>query len=133
MVEPETDQPPQAFYASEVLAVPTLALAKASAVFLIIQIWRVGTVKPVSYGLLAIVGTGALAAVVALIFQCAPPDTWDYEGQCIDQRALYIANAMWNILTDVAIVIIPVLQVRNVQTTASTRLLLGFLFACRLL
>ncbi|GKT46685.1 satratoxin biosynthesis SC1 cluster protein 4 [Colletotrichum spaethianum] len=72
-----------------------------------------------------------IAIVCVCIFQCNPiSKAWlpFIEGTCIDLKASFIGNAIPNILTDVAILCLPVGQVWKLQATLTQRLSLCFMF-----
>ncbi|PVI02278.1 hypothetical protein DM02DRAFT_613098 [Periconia macrospinosa] len=66
------------------------------------------------------------------IFQCHPIEkAWlgpAIDGTCIDLKASFIGNAVPNILTDVAILCMPVAQVLKLQVTNAQRASLIFMF-----
>ncbi|KAH8695863.1 hypothetical protein GQ44DRAFT_790170 [Phaeosphaeriaceae sp. PMI808] len=71
------------------------------------------------------------ALVAVSIFQCNPiSKAWlpMTEGTCIDLKASFIGNAIPNILTDVAILCLPIGQVWKLQATLAQRLSLSFMF-----
>ncbi|KAK1674509.1 hypothetical protein BDP55DRAFT_176661 [Colletotrichum godetiae] len=72
-----------------------------------------------------------LAIVFVCVFQCTPVAKaympW-IEGTCIDLKASFIGNAIPNILTDVAILCLPIGQVWKLQVTMAQRLSLCFMF-----
>lgn len=82
---------------------------------------------------LAVINAWALAALFATIFECSPPRVWDYHGQCVNQWALYLSNVTWNIVTDIALVILPFLLMRNVQVSNRKRWVVIGLFGTRII
>ncbi|CCF44726.1 hypothetical protein CH063_00527 [Colletotrichum higginsianum] len=72
-----------------------------------------------------------IAIVFVCIFQCTPVAKaympW-IDGTCIDLKASFIGNAIPNILTDVAILCLPIGQVWKLQVTLAQRLSLCFMF-----
>lgn len=82
---------------------------------------------------MALINVWALAALFATIFECSPPRVWDYQGQCVNQWALYLSNVTWNIVTDLALVILPFLLMRNVQVSNQKRWVVIGLFGCRII
>lgn len=82
---------------------------------------------------LALINVWALAALFATIFECSPPRVWDYQGQCVNQWALYLSNVTWNVVTDVALVILPFLLMRNVQVSNQKRWVVIGLFGFRII
>jgi hypothetical protein len=85
-------------------------------------------------GVLGIIGLWAAAAVIALAVQCDLPYPWDSSlGICRDQEALYIALGVFSIITDLTIIVLPVVLMWNVQITGVKRLNISALFALRIL
>ncbi|ORY58905.1 uncharacterized protein BCR38DRAFT_400002 [Pseudomassariella vexata] len=72
-----------------------------------------------------------IAIVFVCIFQCTPVSKawlpWS-EGKCIDLKASFIGNAIPNILTDVAILCMPIGQVWKLQAKLIQKLSLCFAF-----
>ncbi|OLN87826.1 hypothetical protein CCHL11_00535 [Colletotrichum chlorophyti] len=72
-----------------------------------------------------------IAIVLVCVFQCTPVSKaympW-IEGTCIDLKASFIGNAIPNIMTDVAILCLPINQVWKLQVTLAQRLSLCFMF-----
>lgn len=65
------------------------------------------------------------------IFQCRPiRKAWfpTMPGECIDLKGSFIGNAVPNILTDIAILCMPVAQVWKLQVTTAQRASLIFMF-----
>ncbi|GJC80683.1 satratoxin biosynthesis SC1 cluster protein 4 [Colletotrichum liriopes] len=72
-----------------------------------------------------------IAIVFVCIFQCTPVAKAYMpfiDGTCIDLKASFIGNAIPNILTDVAILCLPIGQVWKLQVTLAQRLSLCFMF-----
>jgi len=82
---------------------------------------------------LVIINVWGLAALLATIFECSPPQVWGYKGQCIDQWALYLANMIWNVTTDCALILLPFFLMRNVQVSAQKKWVVIGLFGCRII
>lgn len=83
--------------------------------------------------ILAVTNIWALASLLAIIFQCTPPDVWDSEGQCVNQRALYLSYDVWNITTDIALTVLPFFLMRKVQVSTQKRWVVIALFGCRII
>ncbi len=76
--------------------------------------------------------TWSLAILFATIFQCTPVSkAWDdnQEGTCISLKSVLMGNAIPNIITDVAILIIPFRQVWKLVPTIQLRLQLLVVFS----
>ncbi|KAJ6086021.1 hypothetical protein N7486_010302 [Penicillium sp. IBT 16267x] len=76
-----------------------------------------------------ILGVITVAWIIAIacisVIQCAPIErAWDTSipGTCIDARALFIANAVPNIVTDIAIIILPMRAMWKLKATITHRL-----------
>ncbi|KAF6843844.1 integral membrane protein [Colletotrichum musicola] len=72
-----------------------------------------------------------ISIVLVCVFQCTPVAKAYMpfiEGTCIDLKASFIGNAIPNILTDVAILCLPIGQVWRLQVTLVQRLSLCFMF-----
>ncbi|KAF9875567.1 integral membrane protein [Colletotrichum karsti] len=72
-----------------------------------------------------------ISIVLVCVFQCTPVAKaympW-IDGTCIDLKASFIGNAIPNILTDVAILCLPIKEVWRLQVTMVQRLSLCFMF-----
>lgn len=82
---------------------------------------------------MAFTNAWAVAAIFAIAFECDLPHPWSYQNQCVDQWALYLSNGIWNILTDIVLVLLPVWLMWNVQVTETKRWVVIGLFACRII
>ncbi|GAM90673.1 hypothetical protein ANO11243_087180 [Dothideomycetidae sp. 11243] len=78
-------------------------------------------------------------AVFATVFQCTPVEyTWKgkasgIKGSCIDLQASWYTNCIFNISTDVLIVLLPMLVVRKLQMRTREKIQLCALFALGLM
>ncbi|KAJ5782863.1 hypothetical protein N7457_004637 [Penicillium paradoxum] len=123
--------------AAAVIYVPALAFAKISLIFLYRRIME----KQPAYRWALRIITGvvigySIAIPFALIFGCNPiAKTWDSsitEGSCISSPGLYIATAVTNIVTDLALILLPIPLVLGLQMPAIQKfyLLIVFLIGC---
>lgn len=99
---------------------PALAFAKVSLIILYHRIMnRITLYKWALHTLSAIVCGYSIALVLALIFACNPiAKSWDVSitgGSCIDRNGVYIATAVTNIITDLALILLPVPVVITLQ------------------
>jgi len=84
--------------------------------------------------LLAVIAAWTVSTVLALAFQCPLPTPWRLnKDTCIDQRALYLVSGLLNISTDLALVVMPWIMIRWVQTNASRKWQVMSLFGCRII
>jgi hypothetical protein len=72
-----------------------------------------------------------ISIVCVCIFQCQPIEKawlpW-IDGTCIDLKGSFIGNAIPNILTDLAMLCMPITQVWKLQVTKAQRISLCFMF-----
>ena len=140
-------------YAAKLLFVPGLAATKISILFFLNAITPVKWHKRVLRILGAAVGVWGLTAVFILAFQCATPSPWNYlSTQCLDRVCLTFLSsqkqdvlmplpklaseqyiAVLNIVTEIALVILPIIIVMPLKTAWSRRLTMVACFASRLL
>jgi hypothetical protein len=92
--------------------------------------------KWVLHVITAVVVGYSIAIPFALVFACHPVQkTWDLTitgGSCISREGLYIATAVTNIVTDLALILLPIplvlgLQMPNIQ---KIYLLVVFIIGC---
>lgn len=85
-------------------------------------------------GLLAIIGLWSLSGILALSFQCNLPSPWLIgEDRCVNQYALFVSLHVVNIVTDLMLVMLPVIMVFNIQTSLSRRWAVIALYLLRLM
>jgi hypothetical protein len=123
----------QALYASGILLVVVFASAKASLVYLIIGLHPPVDVLWMCRGILVTLVTWATISILVTAFQCDLPRPWDQGGHCINRYGLDMFNCIANILTDLALVAVPVYLMMKVQVTNSKRVLVVSLFGSRLM
>lgn len=114
------DHGSQIVLVAAIVYVPALAFAKVSLIVLYHRIMsRTTLYKWALYILSAIVCGYSIALVLALIFACNPiAKSWDVSitsGSCIDRNGVYIATAVTNIITDLALILLPVPVVITLQ------------------
>lgn len=92
---------------------PALAFAKVGLIILYHRIMNKRQIyKWALYFIAAVVCGYSIAIIFALVFACNPIQrTWDASitrGSCIDRNGLYIATAVTNIITDLALIVVPI-------------------------
>jgi hypothetical protein len=128
----------QAYYASNILLVLSLAAAETSVIFLIMSIKPAKSVLMGCRLVLTTVALWAGTSVLALAFQCSMPQPWALGPRiggsetCIDQYGLQIGIACTNILTDLAIIALPLVMMSKVQTLKDKKLVVSILFGLRI-
>ncbi|OJD16378.1 hypothetical protein AJ78_03442 [Emergomyces pasteurianus Ep9510] len=122
------------FYASQILALASLACSKVALALLIIYIKPLRAVLNACRCLLGVVSAWGVVGIVSLAVQCDPPRPWDFsEGRCVNQQALYISLAVLSIITDIALVVLPFFLVFQVQLPTRKRLTIVSFFCMRIL
>lgn len=96
--------------------------------------WRIFPTRGLRIAVLA-VGALTLGIFVAnfftFIFQCIPiARFWDQEihGRCIEQHVFYLVSAIINVLSDIAVLVLPLPVVWRLHTSTSRKWSLSFLF-----
>lgn len=103
---------------AEILYVFNLVWTKLSILLMYYRIFRVPYFKRTAYGIAAFVIAWVICITFLFIFICVPVEKLWYPelpGHCIDQVGTWIANAASTILTDVAILVLPIPQVWKLQ------------------
>ena len=111
-----------------------MAFAKASITLLIVAIEPSMAILQACYALLAVVALWALSGIFAFAFRCDLPRPWSFSTwQCINQHTLYVVMGIFNILTDIAVIVLPFFLMKTVQVSASKRWTVIGLFGCRIM
>lgn len=103
---------------AEILYVFNLVWTKLSILLMYYRIFRVPYFKKVAYIISAFIIAWVICITFLFIFICVPVEKlWypDLPGHCIDQVGTWIANAASTILSDVAILVLPIPQVWKLQ------------------
>lgn len=126
----------QNYYASNILLVLSLASAKAAVTLLVIAIKPLKSVRLACYGVLVFNGLWGVASAIALAVQCSP-NRWALgpsdTDTCVDQYTLQIVIRVCDIITDLAIIVLPIIMMQSVQTTQSKRWMVMLLFSLRIM
>jgi hypothetical protein len=117
--------------------VPALAFAKVALIILYHRIVNRQSIYVWSLHIIAAVICGySIAIVFALIFACNPIERgWNSSiktGYCVNRSGLYIATAVTNIITDIALMVLPVPLVLGLQMPRIQKfgLLVMFIVGC---
>lgn len=96
-----------------------------------LRIFPVRSIKIGAYVLAALSISWCISIIMVSIFQCTPIErTWNpaIPGHCINLKASFIGNAIPNILTDVAILALPMQQVWGLHTSTMQKTQISFVF-----
>lgn len=125
----------QAYFAANLLLYPSLAASKASVALLVIAIKPKRWIAIALYSVLGVATAWGIAAVFVTAFQCGPT-RWVLgptgSDTCIDQYAAQIGLKLVDMLTDVALAVLPAAMMATVQTDTEKRLIVAFMFGLRL-
>lgn len=126
----------QSYLTSSILLVLALACAKATVIVFIINIKPQRLVRLASFAILGASVLWGVASAIAIALQCGP-NRWvmgpDSNNTCVNQRAMQVAIRASDALLDVAIVMLPVFMMVQVQTSSSKRFWVITLFATRIM
>lgn len=87
----------QSSYASQILTIPTLCLAKMAVMLLIRQLFVQKSTKRVALGFGLFLSLWCLASMFVLAFQCQLPQPWrTYDNQCINLVSASVATLQSN-------------------------------------
>ncbi|KAF1911324.1 hypothetical protein BDU57DRAFT_524386 [Ampelomyces quisqualis] len=131
-LDPETVQMSlKAFWSSLIVYYLSLGLTKTS---ILLQYQRVFTTKRfqgVCWTLMGIVVVYTIWTVFSSIFACIPVRAfWTREkASCINQFAMWFTNAAINIITDFAIIILPIPVIRSLNLGRQQKIALISIFA----
>ncbi|KAF7561280.1 hypothetical protein G7046_g2890 [Stylonectria norvegica] len=122
-------------YASRILALCVNGCTKISLCLLIRQINGAGRLNLANLVLGGVTLAWVASGFFALAFECPLPSPWlaVSEKQCPSRGPVYIYNGILNILTDLALCILPVAMMWHVQTTIRRKMVVMALFGTRII
>ncbi|KAM0490505.1 hypothetical protein ACHAP8_011497 [Fusarium lateritium] len=122
-------------YASRILAILVHATTKISLGLLIRQINSQGGLHLANMILGGVVTAWAVSGVFTTAFACPMPEPWfaDNSVQCPAQGPIFVYNGIMIISTDIALCLLPVAMMWEVQTLIRRKLIVISLFGVRLL
>ncbi|TKA61785.1 hypothetical protein B0A49_09467 [Cryomyces minteri] len=107
------------YYIAQVVYKAEICLTKVSIICCYLRVFPGRNIERLGYGLLVIVVPWSLGSIVATVLQCIPPAaSWDKfikKAHCINSNAFWEAYGVINILTDVAILVLPVRDIAKLQ------------------
>lgn len=83
--------------------------------------------------LIGVVVAWGIGNLLPSLFSCRPiHGFWDFDMQpppvCVDKKVLYVTGSVINVLTDVAILCLPVREVLRLQLNKKSKIAMVFLF-----
>jgi len=126
-----SDQISQWYYYAQIVYKIEICLTKSSILCSYLRIFTVSRIRIASYFLLAIIISWSIGSVIATICQCLPiQGAWiksTPNAVCIDSNAFWEAYGIINILTDAAILALPIWTVAKLRLPIRDRV--GLIFA----
>jgi len=123
----------KAGYAWNILYIISLALGKVSTLSLLLALAPNKSYRIPMLGVSGVIGLWAVAALFASAFQCSLPHPYLITtGQCFSQAGFWDAIGAIDIITDVAIMALPVFLVYNLQLAAQKKFAVCFAFSFRI-
>ncbi|KAF7949332.1 uncharacterized protein EAE97_002841 [Botrytis byssoidea] len=123
----------KALYSIEILSIFSFVFVKSSVFAALWSITPVVWHRIVIYIASAVTVAWGTTSVFAVAFQCPSPQRWNVvDPTCIDIRAVKIYIAVMNILTDLALVILPTIIILPIQMPWGTRITILSAFWLRL-
>jgi hypothetical protein len=127
----------RAYYASDLLFIVTIYLAKLSLILFIMRLTPSYKTLYFCYGFVVALTLWMLGTVFLLAFQCPLPQPWDFmplrlEKCAVDIARLYFSIGAVDILTDLIVIVTPAVIVWNVQISRRQRFTVIGVFSSRL-
>lgn len=117
-----------------ILQVLAHTLSKISVALFVLALNARRDIKLASYGLLAVITAWGICSIFVLAFRCALPTPWnDSHGKCLDAFKTYLGINIANIVTDVALVVLPTVMMWGVHTSYDVKFRVIGLFASRIM
>ncbi|CAG8117153.1 unnamed protein product [Penicillium nalgiovense] len=120
-------------FAAHILLIVVLSLSKISTILLVWKLTPSKNLRRTCAVTAGIVVGWSIFAMLSIAFQCELPDLWLYSPErCAGEGALFYPIAVFNILTEIMIVIQPFIMMRNVQMAWHKRVKILCSFSLRL-
>lgn len=122
-------------YAASIFAISIQAATKISVCLLISAISPQFKLLLANRILMGLIVVWAFSGIFAVAFACGLPHPWRGDGQsiCQSREAIQIYNGIFNILSDLAICILPIVMMWDVQTSTKRKASVCALFGSRIL
>ncbi|KAL8633775.1 hypothetical protein Q9189_000511 [Teloschistes chrysophthalmus] len=123
----------KSIYAGGFLYISVISLVKVSICLHLDSLTPVALQKSLIRGLGAFVCLWTIASIFAVAFQCRPPTPWQFmRGKCIDITGFWAAYDVVNVVTDVALVLMPWKILSKLQVEAKRKAIIIGCFAARI-
>ncbi|KAK5076367.1 hypothetical protein LTR64_006153 [Lithohypha guttulata] len=121
----------KAIYGDEIVYVVALATIKVAILVMYCRVFVLRSFKIAAWILSTITVVWSLMFIFICVFQCSPiPRAWNLTipGKCLNLRAVFIGNAVPNIVTDAIILCMPLYHVWKLHVRLAQRLALTGIF-----
>jgi len=126
--------PPQSIYAMNALILVSLSFTRCSVSILLRDLTAIPNYRRASLAILGSAVVTSVIAVVCVLFQCAPPQTWNSIGNsCMNRGSMYTYVGVAGMLVDGALIVLPFLMVAKLQLTTKKKMVVIACFASRIL
>ena len=124
----------QDFFVATLLLVFVHVCSKISVILFVMSINSGRQIKMASFVALAVVAAWGISSIFALALNCHISSLWSSnKGQCQEDFYVYMGVNIGNIITDIALVVLPAVMMWGVQTSFKLKARVIALFASRLL
>ncbi|KAB8223900.1 hypothetical protein BDV33DRAFT_199945 [Aspergillus novoparasiticus] len=121
-------------YAAHILLIGAMSLSKMSTILLIWKLTPNKSLRRSCAVTAGIVVGWSIFAVLGIAFQCEMPGPWLYASErCAGEGVIFYPIAALNILTEIIIVVLPFIMMRNVQMAWPKRVKILCSFSSRLI
>ncbi|KAL6239537.1 hypothetical protein BDW75DRAFT_227166 [Aspergillus navahoensis] len=120
-------------FAAQLLLVVVLSLSKLSTTLLIWKLTPSRSLRHYCTIAAAVITGWTISALFSISFQCQFPEMWLYTPRrCAGEGALFYPVAVFNILTEIILVILPFIMMQDVQMASQKRVKILSSFSSRL-
>lgn len=128
----------QLFWTSQLLYKSCILCTKESICFLYLRLFSVGhrRFRITVISSMVFIALYYIIAILLTIFQCTPvKKSWEKQipGTCIQLQTFFFANAAFNVITDILVMVLPIPVISKLQITRKQRIGLGLIFCVGIL
>lgn len=120
------------FYAVQIFYIMIQVFAKISILLLYLRVFPRPWFKMAVKILIAFMASHGFAFAVVIIFQCVPISSiWDrtIEGRCLDLKAIGYTGAVFSIVEDLLILVLPISELNTLSFGIRKRVSLMLMFS----
>ncbi|MCJ1365418.1 hypothetical protein MMC16_004539 [Acarospora aff. strigata] len=120
-------------YAADLMFIPNLCFAKLSVLFLLRSITPVARHRNFALALGLTIAIWAVVSELVVAFRCQLPSPWNFlDNKCIDRIAFWNSFGVLNILTDLPLIILPLVIIWSINIEVRRKLVILACFAPRM-